>query len=93
MDLVLQYNSRYNPEPANALITGIPIGYAEFATKINAETVNPCIEFINQEFVDDAHSRGLKVLVYTVNDLDDIDRMTALGVDGLFCNFPDRLLK
>lgn len=81
-----------NPEiEIGALLTGIPIGFAEFAEKVNASYVNPCIEFINKEFVDDIHYRGMKVFVWTVNDLDDIKRMKDLGVDGIFSNFPDRL--
>lgn len=74
-----------------ALIVGIPIGFAEFAQKINAHSVNLCVEFINQEFVDDAHRRGLKVYVWTVNDFDEIKRIKNLHVDGIFSNFPDRL--
>jgi len=74
-----------------ALITGIPIGLAEFAGKVNADSVNLSIEFINQDFVDDAHKRGLNVYVWTVNDFDDIERMKELNVDGIFSNFPDRL--
>ena len=74
-----------------ALIAGIPIGFAEFAEKLNAHSVNLCIEFINQEFVDDAHKRGLKVYVWTVNDFDDINRIKSFNVDGILSNFPDRL--
>ncbi len=74
-----------------ALITGIPIGYAEFAQKLGAYSLNPSLEFISQEYVDDAHKRGLKVLVYTVNEKDDIKKMMELGVDGLFSNYPDRI--
>ena len=74
-----------------ALIVGIPIGFAEFAEKINASSVNLCVEFINQEFVDDAHKRGMRVYVWTVNDADEIKRIKSLGVDGIFSNFPDRL--
>lgn len=74
-----------------ALIVGIPIGFAEFAEKLNAYSVNLCVEFINQEFVDDAHRRGMKVYVWTVNDADEIKRMKSLSVDGIFSNFPDRL--
>ena len=74
-----------------ALITGIPVDYAKFAEDMNAYSVNLCIEFINKEFVEDAHKRGLKVFVWTANELDDIARMQELGVDGLFTNFPDRL--
>jgi len=73
------------------LIAGIPIGFAEFAEKVNADSVNLSIEFINQDFVDDSHKRGLKVYVWTANDPDDIKRMKALNVDGIFSNFPDRL--
>lgn len=73
------------------LIVGIPLGFAEFAEKLNAYSVNLCVEFINQEFVDDAHKRGMKVFVWTVNDLDEIKRIKSLGVDGIFSNFPDRL--
>ena len=74
-----------------ALIVGIPENYSEFAEKLGAYCVNLSIEFINQEFVDDAHKRNLKVFVYTVNDLDDINKMKLLGVDGIFSNFPDRI--
>ena len=74
-----------------ALITGIPIGFAEFAEKVNAKYVNLSMEFINQDFVNDAHKRGLKVYVWTVNNIDDIERMKALNVDGIFSNFPDRI--
>ncbi|KHO53083.1 MAG: Glycerophosphoryl diester phosphodiesterase, partial [archaeon GW2011_AR13] len=58
---------------------------------LNVDSVNLCFEFINQEFVDDAHNRNLKVYVWTVNDSDDIERMKTFGVDGIFSNFPDRL--
>jgi glycerophosphoryl diester phosphodiesterase len=74
-----------------ALITGIPIGLAGFAEKIKATAVNLNVEFINQEFIADAHRRGLKVFVFTVDDPDDIKKMKQLGVEGIFSNFPDRL--
>ena len=73
------------------LIASIPMGYARIAKDINAEFINPCLEFINDALVKNAHKSGIKVLVYTVNDPDDIKRMKALGVDGIFSNFPDRL--
>lgn len=88
---LLVFNKLIPQIAIGALITGIPIGYAEFAEKVNATSVNLNIEFINQEFVDDAHQRGLKVFVFTGNDQDDIKRMKQLGVDGMFSNFPDRL--
>ena len=83
---------KLNPKiKIGALISGIPIGFSKFAKMLNVDSVNLCFEFINQEFVDDAHNRNLKVYVWTVNDSDHIESMKTFGVDGIFSNFPDRL--
>jgi len=75
-----------------ALIRGLPVDDANFAEQLNAFSVNPAMDFVDQRFVDDAHMRGLKVYVYTVNHREDIDRMQRLGVDGVFSSYPDRVL-
>lgn len=88
----LQEFSKYNPDiKIGAVIAGIPIGYAQCAQKINPYSLHPSKEFINRELVDSAHKLGMKVFVYTVNEPEDIDRVKALGVDGIFSNFPDRI--
>jgi glycerophosphoryl diester phosphodiesterase len=69
----------------------VPITYAQFAEELESFSVNPCMEFINQEYVEDAHKRGLKVFVWTIKTKDEANRMRVLGVDGLFCNFPDKV--
>ena len=76
-----------------ALICGLPVDDARFAEELGAFSVHPSLEFLDQRFVDDAHSRNLKVYVYTANDLEDIVRMHQLGVDGVFTNFPERVLE
>jgi len=86
-----EFHNLYPEIKIGALITGIPLGYAEFAEKLGAKSLNLCVEFVNQEFVDSAHQRGMKVFVWTVNDPEEIKRIKALGVDGIFSNFPDRL--
>ena len=73
------------------LISGNPAGFAELAENVNAYSVNVSVKFVNKKFVQDAHKRGIKVFVWTVNDADDIDRMKKLNVDGIFSNFPDML--
>jgi len=75
-----------------ALIRGLPVDDARFAEQLNAFSVNPAMDFVDQRFVDDAHMRGLKVYVYTANHPEDIDRMQRLGVDGVFSSYPDRVL-
>ncbi len=73
------------------LIKGAPIDFAEFAEKVNAYSVHLSLKFINKEFVEDAHKKGMKVFVWTVNDKEEMQRMKELGIDGVFSKFPDRI--
>ena len=75
-----------------ALMVGLPVDDAAFAAALGAYSVHLSLEFIDRRFVDDAHSRGLRVFVFTVNYPDDIRRMEGLGVDGVFTNYPERVL-
>ena len=38
----------------------------------------------------EAHALGLKVVVWTVNDVDDMLALARLGVDGIITDYPDR---
>ncbi|MDN3653006.1 glycerophosphodiester phosphodiesterase family protein [Thalassotalea ponticola] len=75
-----------------ALTASCPLDYAAFAEKLSAYSVHIDVDFINKAFVDDAHQRGMKVFVYTVDDEDDIIEMHHLGVDGIFSNYPTQSL-
>ncbi|MFH2136875.1 MAG: glycerophosphodiester phosphodiesterase family protein [Candidatus Omnitrophota bacterium] len=88
---LLEFNKACPNVRIGAVIAGIPIGYAECAQKVKAFSLHPSKEFINQALIDDAHQRGMKVFVYTVNEPDDIQRMKNMGVDGIFSDFPDRI--
>jgi len=76
--------------PIGALTGCYPLEYAKFAEQLNAYSVHLDVDFISEHFVNDAHSRGLKVFVYTVDELEDISAMKALKVDGVFSNFPTK---
>ena len=76
-----------------ALSCGLLVDDSKFAEDLGAFSVHPSKKFVSQQFVDDAHVRGLKVYVYTVNHPEDIARMYQLGVDGVFTNFPERVLE
>ncbi|MEN8167899.1 MAG: glycerophosphodiester phosphodiesterase family protein [Pseudomonadota bacterium] len=76
-----------------ALIKGLLVDDAKFAEDLGAFSVHPSLDCVDQRFVDDAHTRGLQVYVYTVNHPDDIDKMYKLGVDGVFTDFPERVIE
>ncbi len=75
-----------------ALTCSLPVNNAEFAERLNSFSVHSSMEFIDRAFVDDAKMRGLRVYVYTVNHPEDIEKMARLGVDGVFTDFPERVL-
>lgn len=67
--------------------------YAIFARRYNAYSVHVQINLASARFVARAHERGLRVSVYTINNLEDIDRLQAVGVDGIFTDFPELVVK
>ncbi len=86
---LLQEIYQQRPEfTLGALTASLPLSHAKFAQQLNAYSVHIVIDYISEAFVIDAHQRGLKVFVYTVDKLIDIQRMKALGVDGIFANNP-----
>ncbi|MGZ6276873.1 MAG: glycerophosphodiester phosphodiesterase, partial [Syntrophales bacterium] len=67
--------------------------YAIFARRYDAYSVHAQISIASARFIARAHERGLKVFVYTVNSPEEIDRLQSLGVDGIFTDFPELVIK
>lgn len=57
--------------------------------ELKAESLNMSLRQVTPRAVKAAKDRGYKVLVYTVNTPMDRDRLKRLGVDGIFCNYPE----
>jgi glycerophosphoryl diester phosphodiesterase len=73
------------------LIYGLPWRYLASAQELQADLVIPNLDYVTSELVDSAHQQGLQVWVYTVNQPDDLKLMKALGADGIFTNYPERV--
>jgi glycerophosphoryl diester phosphodiesterase len=50
------------------------------------------LHVLTPRFVDAAHNRNLQVHAWTINDVDDMQRLIDLGVDGIITDYPDRLM-
>jgi glycerophosphoryl diester phosphodiesterase len=70
------------------LIEGIPLDYAQCCEPLQAYAFNTHLSFITAELFADAHKRGLKNWVYTVNNEDDWKWLESMGVDGMFTDKP-----
>lgn len=51
------------------------------------------IYILSPQFVAAAHARGLPIQPWTINETADLQRILALGVDGINTDNPDRLLE
>lgn len=52
--------------------------------------ISPAYQMVDQKFINDFHHHDMKVIVWTVNQVDDIKKMAALGVDGIISDYPNR---
>lgn len=54
--------------------------------------INSSFKNLNEKNIRLAHAAGLQVHAWTVNTPADMEKLIALGVDGIITNYPDRLI-
>ncbi|TGK09672.1 glycerophosphodiester phosphodiesterase [Leptospira selangorensis] len=59
--------------------------------ELKADIISPYFLYVTDEFVSKAHSLGIKVIPWTVNDTKEMERLIEAGVDGIITDYPDRL--
>lgn len=74
------------------LIYGLPWNYLAIAQELAASIVIVNLDYVNPELVQGIQQQNLLCWVYTVNRQTDIELMRQLNVDGIFTNYPDRLI-
>jgi glycerophosphoryl diester phosphodiesterase len=72
-------------------MTGIEAAFA-CAAEIGAENIHPPIFLVNRTFVERAHRAGLKVWTWTANPPEAIQHAIDSGVDGIFTDYPERVV-
>ncbi len=63
----------------------------EYAENNQSYSINPYHQLLSGEYVDEAHSIGIKVYPWTPNKASEIKRVIKLGVDGVISDYPDRV--
>lgn len=61
------------------------------AVRLGCESIHLHTLQVNSAWVKEAHAAGMKINVYTVNNLRVAQRLARLGVDNIFSNKPDLL--
>lgn len=52
-------------------------------------TYNPSHKLVKPKTTEEAHRMGMKVMVWTVNDPEEMKKLAELGVDGIITDYPD----
>ena len=65
--------------------------YVKDALQLGARQLCPKASLVTPELVERAHGADLQVATWTVDEVEEMRRVIAAGVDGIMTNFPDRL--
>jgi glycerophosphoryl diester phosphodiesterase len=61
------------------------------ARTVGARSIHAQKELASREFLSRAWDEGFDVYVWTVNEPEEIEKFAALGVQGIFSDYPERL--
>lgn len=64
----------------------------QLANRLNAWSVHLEKGAVDQQVISEARRHKRKLLAYTVNAPDEVERLKVLGIDGVFSDYPERLL-
>ena len=63
------------------------------AVDVGARQLLPRTDRVTRELVTEAHAHDLKVVAWTADAPDEMQKLIGAGVDGIITNHPDRLLE
>ncbi|MEX1202437.1 MAG: glycerophosphodiester phosphodiesterase [Ferruginibacter sp.] len=96
-DRTLQYLHKKYPTMATVLLVEDfnKATFAEQLTKLGfVPTVySPHYTLVNSKLAADCKQQNIRLIPWTVNDSTSMQRLIALGVDGIISDYPDRLMK
>jgi glycerophosphoryl diester phosphodiesterase len=69
--------------------------FETYMAKLNftPDWLSPETSMVNKELVDKCHAKGIKVVPWTVDTPENIQKMIDCGSDAIISNYPDMLLK
>jgi glycerophosphoryl diester phosphodiesterase len=76
-----------------ALIEGVPVFTKNIIRDSQCNYLGLCIESLDAQQIQEARSEGCGVIVWTVDEVDELPLLCELGIDGVVSNFPDKIMK
>ncbi len=90
---VLNEIHRQNPEIPVAYLIESMKSFEENLALLNfqPEIYSPYHMFVNKELVEKVHAKNMKLIPWTVNEVDRMRELLKLGVDGIITDYPNRI--
>ena len=58
----------------------------------NPSIYSPDYHSLKPEYVQWLHTNGIKIIPWTVNDIEEMKKLIDMGVDGIITDYPDRII-
>lgn len=52
---------------------------------------SPYYKFVDEALVQKVHDRGMRLIPWTINEVEEMERLIELGVDGIITDYPNRI--
>jgi len=75
------------------IFSGEPVRPWQLALDAKADLILPNHNYATPELVEGAHKQGLLVQTWTVNTVEDLERVAEAGVDGVASDYPETILE
>ena len=89
--ILRDFQRQHFPVPLALNFSFFPDMFMLVSHLFNFEHIKPHRRVLKKRYITQAHKRGWKVIVWTINKPKDIEKMKKLGVDGIISDFPDRI--
>ncbi|WP_124398223.1 glycerophosphodiester phosphodiesterase family protein [Thermaurantimonas aggregans] len=91
----LQYLHRAHPSLKLVLLVDEDEDLAEKYKELGftPEVLSPHFSHVSMPWIKFAHSRGMKLITWTVNDAETARRLANMGVHGIITDYPDSIFK
>ncbi|AZA10909.1 glycerophosphodiester phosphodiesterase family protein [Corynebacterium gerontici] len=66
-------------------------GVVAAAQSVGATVLSPDYELVDQDLVNQTHAEGMKLIPWTVNDVDTARSLKKLGCDGIITDYPGKM--
>lgn len=89
---LLEFHRAHPQIPTGVLSRQLTPDVLSLARQMGAYSIHLKFRTLRADDITLVHENGFKLFTYTVNDSKDLLAMYSLGVDGVFTDYPDRVL-